>query len=657
MKQQWTGPHDDSAPLGEGVTVLQNVFTGSKGEIVRRPGWAAVDTWTGINWMSPLLQTIVLGADGTNLKTFDVSNNAKTTIGAYGTPTASANLFGATYLVGGGSNVEVTTSAIRTMGLAAPATPTITHVNVSGTPTLGTHLVRMRRHEFSSTYNRYSDPSEAVEIEYRKASFTITVTAGVLSVQITDPGSGYRPNQYIAVGVVGDGTGASFNMYVANVSLNAGVTGVSSIVSGSGYTYATAIVADPDAKIQVASTAESIEYTTAGGSLYYAQSHTTGSQYNLDDNITIGLTNTYFYAGPDGFGHGLPPSDCHLIVAHRNRLFMLNNNYIYWSRSGFPESWKPTEWARRISTFGSDNLTAAFSVYDDLYVCSLRATKRFVYVSDPSAAMIVDIPTNLGAWNQRSIVFAEGRIFGFGPNGVWEIQGIKPNLIGHVLDNQWRPICDFALTQQKTFGFYDQTNRRVVFYYVKQGDTTCKVGIAIDIETGLFSMITTDTYMTAAIQVAYSNRSAVFGTGDTYLFELTSSAQDGSNNISSRILSDWNPLGQNVDRRRVSYFKIESVPITGHSELKVRFYVDGSSTPYDFGQEILNATLPDGITASSTSTEFLVTPKNGIAAVPAPSEWNRYIRYEIESSDGVGDIRISDAYFEPSRARDAGSEA
>ena len=45
MKQEWTGPHDDSAPVGNGVTVLQNVFTGSKREIQRRPGWTSFDTW------------------------------------------------------------------------------------------------------------------------------------------------------------------------------------------------------------------------------------------------------------------------------------------------------------------------------------------------------------------------------------------------------------------------------------------------------------------------------------------------------------------------------------------------------------------------------------------------------------------------------------
>lgn len=169
-------------------------------------------------------------------------------------------------------------------------------------------------------------------------------------------------------------------------------------------------------------------------------------------------------------------------AANTIRVFHPQPDMLLWSRAGFPESWKLSTWARRVLQGGSDEPSALFSAYGTLWLCGQHSVRTFDYTNDPAAAKLEAVPTEMGAYNQRCIVQADGRTFGFGQAGAWEIQGRNLTRISDDTEKQLTALIDTA--QFEDFhGTYDPYERSVTWYFTRTGDTSPKDGICYFTET------------------------------------------------------------------------------------------------------------------------------------------------------------------------------
>jgi len=155
-----------------------------------------------------------------------------------------------------------------------------------------------------------------------------------------------------------------------------------------------------------------IEMTLVDGETYYVVATVTNSSsytINVSDAVLVTQQLVNVFAGPDGFGHE-PPLVAKLMIEHRGRIFLWGSKYLYWSRAGYPEAFNVLDWARDVTPGKADQPTAMASFFNDLYLFSVRGMRRLVYTGDPAAGMIVGIAGELGAYNQRCVVQADGML-------------------------------------------------------------------------------------------------------------------------------------------------------------------------------------------------------------------------------------------------------
>ena len=161
---------------------------------------------------------------------------------------------------------------------------------------------------------------------------------------------------------------------------------------------------------------------------------------------------------------------------------------LLWSRAGFPESWKLSTWARRILQGGACDPSAMFSAYDTLWLCGQNSIRTFDYTSDPAAARISSVPTEMGVYNQKCVVQADGRTFCLGQAGAFELQGRVPTRISDDIEIQLSSLIDTA--QFEDFhGCYDPYERSVTWYFTRTGDTSPKDGICYFTESGQWQFV------------------------------------------------------------------------------------------------------------------------------------------------------------------------
>ncbi len=154
---------------------------------------------------------------------------------------------------------------------------------------------------------------------------------------------------------------------------------------------------------------------------------------------------------------------------------------LYWSRPGWPESWKPLEQARRVLQNEADQPAGMMSQNDVLYLIGQRSQRKLIYTNDPATGKMIHIPTDMGVWNQQCIVEADGLLYGFGRSGIFASDGSGPVMISlpvqETLDsgNDFAGINALDPAQFAEFhGVYNPQERTVTFFYVQTGDTKPK---------------------------------------------------------------------------------------------------------------------------------------------------------------------------------------
>lgn len=217
-----------------------------------------------------------------------------------------------------------------------------------------------------------------------------------------------------------------------------------------------------------------VEMTPFEDSTYYRAATITNSGTTTtidisDSNLILQIS----AASTGDFNHSPPPVGT-VIVEHRQRLWQISGKTLYWSRAMYPESWSSVNFARDITLDAGDTITGAMSYYSDLYIFGSRCMRRFIHTSDPAAAMVQDVPSNLGVFNQRCVIKTDdGLMVGWGKNGIWVIDAMRPKKISEPIDDPLDTLADPTNVTQR-FICYEPIRREIYFFFPSVGATTCK---------------------------------------------------------------------------------------------------------------------------------------------------------------------------------------
>jgi hypothetical protein len=201
---------------------------------------------------------------------------------------------------------------------------------------------------------------------------------------------------------------------------------------------------------------------------------------------------------------------------------------LYWSRAGYPESWKPSAWARRVMT-NNDTPSAMVSSNDILFVFGQHTIKMVIYTSDPAAAQIRTVPSVAGCYNQACVVNADGRVFFWGQSGAFELQGNMPSHVSLDIDKPTESLID--KTKYETFhGVYDAYERTITWYFCRTGDTIPKDGITFDLITEQWSQVTyrQPIQCSASIGTTTIGSRPYLGDNNGYVWRVSNDSWDGT---------------------------------------------------------------------------------------------------------------------------------
>lgn len=502
--RSWTGNHNERTDIGDGFTMLRNVSLIIQGQVARRP-----QLGTKYTLSAALLSSLhprqggdfLIAADGSGkLVGVNIADNTSVDL-ATGLSSDIKGCFaqhqqGIYYSNDFDSvqRINTGTGTAVSAGIAAATAAPALSANSTGSLTTGAYRARFRYKDTRTGY--VSNPGPEYTQTFTAASQSIRVT-GIASTDAKVNAIIWERTSAGGTEFWVEGTGANstaiFTFTVSDATLTSGISADSYYGAfgheapplcellcehrGRLFGFKTSTRTKTVSAVLSAASITGTGFSTnwAGRLMSFSGSSSVAYVVSSVSSAGTSLTLSANYAGATS-------------TAVSSSVYGATPDMLYWSRAGFPESWKPSVWARRVLNNG-DRPTALFSAYDTLWVCGLRSIKTFDYTSDPAAARISTIPTQMGVFNQRCVVNAEGRVICFGPSGIFELQGRVPTSISAPVDQDIWELIDNA--QSEAFhGSYDFFEDTVTFWFCRTGDTVAKDGVAYHLPTGEWQMRT-----------------------------------------------------------------------------------------------------------------------------------------------------------------------
>jgi hypothetical protein len=158
-------------------------------------------------------------------------------------------------------------------------------------------------------------------------------------------------------------------------------------------------------------------------------------------------------------------------------------NRIGYSALNFPEGTLLGTYERDVLLGRGDRLKAMFSQEDALYLLGLYSTDRLVFNTDPSAltSNLLPVKGNRGAFNQRVLIAAEGRLFSWDRLGMYEA-GPMPRHISNHIDPTLAEICDYT-ANVKFHGVYDPIERVLAWFFCISGETWPTFAAVVELDS------------------------------------------------------------------------------------------------------------------------------------------------------------------------------
>ena len=395
-------------------------------------------------------------------------------------------------------------------GMAAPATVAGTPTVTAGATTAGIHLIRYRYYNTRSLY--VSNPSPILTLTVPVGGSTLTFTVGThlvasadakcdkIMVEATTAGG----SKYYLVGTCNNTAAATLAYNVADTShiqstavaaspgdygheqppLCSLVVSHRGILFGAGSTTKTRTVGVTNGSGAVTGTGFSLSWAgrrflVAGDGVSYEVSAVASATAMTIAPVYAGSTNTA------------------AIVT----VFPRTPNRLYWSRTLYPEGWKPSEYARDTLNNKSDELRGLSSYSGDLWVFGRHSAERLVFTSDPgtSEGQVIPIPGDRGVHNQRCLVEASGKLYAWDRLGMYQC-GAIPQHISKPIDRTLVDYVDWAYYDD-FHGVYDPTDGVLMWFFTNIGDTVPKYAACMEVSSGRWFLSSFQQGVTASLVV------------------------------------------------------------------------------------------------------------------------------------------------------------
>ncbi len=514
--REWNGIDNTKSDIGDDIEFIENGDFRVQGELQRRPGYGARLTDAGI--VCGEIGSRVLFVHDTGTVTSVDQNtdvNSGNLITGYNIDLVPclAQAFGRMFITNDFDKMKVSDNgllALRDAGIIAPVlNPTVNGSSGAGM-SVGTHLVRYRYQDQQRT--RLSDPSGVETITL--ASGTQGLDVGVflssdpfvtnIIIEITPAGA----SEFYQAAIVANASGVT-TVTLDDLALVAQVP--TSLYGDFGHQpppLAELVAAHRNRTWTWGATSRTIpgatltsgvltvdgtgfsanwigrKLTSAGSTLIYIITAATTIQLTLDQG----------WAGANVVQD---------IVVYRDP-----DDLMCWSQPGFPESFDAIANSHRITLDQDDHPAGMVSYYSDLYLIGTRSMRRFVFDQDPgdASSMSLTIPGTMGAFHQRCLMTAgDGRVFGWGRDGIWMIDAMQPKKISNKIETTLAALASTVTT--KRFVCYEPTRRIALFLFPLLGETNCRGALAFFLDTGQWQLWRFRVGMVSAcLNSAYSDR-------------------------------------------------------------------------------------------------------------------------------------------------------
>jgi hypothetical protein len=748
--RQWQGRRDDLSDIAEeGLMTAQNVSFKVSGELRRRPGLGErLDEYGQLatEWTDPYGHPYLVFRNGSGLRTLLLDDGTVTVV-ASSLSTANRGCFarvnGRLYFTNDFNpmkRISQGDQSADSAGIVAPSSAIGTPTTATGLCTAGVHGMRYRYFDSKSLY--MSDPSDQTDITLTGGS-TLTFSIGTGSETVI------RSQDTKVDQVIIELTDAGSSAFYRAATVNQALTGTTISIADTNLRLQVAAKRDGEFNHQPPPLCQFIVEHRARMFGFGASVVTITGVAVSSSSTSISVTGSTMSSGWAGrlAKFGSAAKLYRITTMSGNALAVLSETYtgatatvtgvqilsstpdmLYWSRAGFPEAWNTINQARRVLQNTPDAPSGLVSHHEVLYLFGQRTMRMLDYSSDPSAGQLVQIPTEMGLWNQRCIVECNGRIYGWGRSGVWTVNGLIPKHLSRAIDahidgSDSTSDDNFDVSQYEEFhGVYDPRERCILWFYCTEDDTSPKHAIVLDVDSQQWSVATfkqgivsstlatggstnptravlcdvnewswylaPDTFdgvpailsggvvtvsntgsTTTVINVTESlptGSGEMFGTIATYSSQEREIAANTANTITVTpalsaaptvgtemflgqidfsIRSKWTVIDGFQSKKRPQYLMIANIPGTSSGKLRVKVYLDYSTTPFTFTKGSSD-TEQDGVHITNGSSTVEVDMDggsgDGVTFVPLPANWHRCIGVEISSTRPQNLIKLLD---------------
>jgi hypothetical protein len=563
--REWQGLREDlSVTAPDGLATATNLSLRVIGEARRRAGLAGRIDEAGVlvtEWTDPFGTGYLIFNNGSGtLKSVRISDGTETSLATL----LNANLRGCyaksngrLYFVNDFNPMQRFERGDTTGGVAGITAPTGsigTPLNTAtGVVTPGTHGMRYRYFDSKSLY--MSDPSGQTDITTvsgTSLTFEISASGGTGTVlRSTDP----KVDQIII-----ELTDAGSSTFYRAATINQVLTGTSVNLADSELRVQVAAARDGDFGHQKPPLCSMLiehrgrlfgwgtsVYVVTGvavttGDTSAARVTVTGQTFSTEwagRLLKIGSdTKAYRIVSVTGVS-GLVLSEAYTGTAATYtgaQIFSATPDMLYWTRAGFPESWNPTSFARRVLQNQSDTPAGFASYNETLYLMGQRTIRALDYTADPATGSLNQTASEMGLFNIRCLIEANGRLYGWGRSGAWSMNGLNPVHLSRPVDAAIDS-TDSTLSHnydpakiEQFHGVYDPRERVLLWYYATSSETYPKHAICYDLDRKQWSIRTYKQSMRASCLTTGGTTNptrALVADENGYSWYLTLNAFDG----------------------------------------------------------------------------------------------------------------------------------
>lgn len=224
----------------------------------------------------------------------------------------------------------------------------------------------------------------------------------------------------------------------------------------------------------------------------YVRDQATQTEYRLaatiNDNVTTVVANlnvdtsTLTTLGPDTTSNEPPPSTAKYVAFWKNRLFVADDSYLYWSGLNKPEAFDPED-NEAVSLSAGQRITG-LKVFADVLLIFLSRSVYVLSGNAPESWRLEPLFTDTGSVAHRSIVEAGGALWWWSDRGPmkWDGSG-APTPIGQLL------LGDIDVETSRLYQIQaavDSTLQLVVWTYPESGLTRNSAQVALNYQIGAF---------------------------------------------------------------------------------------------------------------------------------------------------------------------------